>query len=77
MDIKIITGEMFTQLLNSSEETYDGGYEPKGLYIFRIEDKVIAVDNSTRDAWIEEFKDVRTAVAWLRGEFEVDEIDSK
>jgi len=31
------------------------------------------VDNSTRDAWTEEFQSKRQAVRWLRGEFEVDD----
>ncbi len=33
--------------------------------------KWVAVDNSTGDAWTEEFPCKRQAIRWLRGKFEV------
>jgi len=47
--------------------------KPLGLFLSRENRMWIAVDNSTRDAWTEEFQSKRQAVRWLRGEFEVDD----
>lgn len=44
---------------------------PCGRYLTRDGCKWVAVDNSTYDAWTEEFPRKRLAVRWLRGEFEV------
>lgn len=46
---------------------------PLGLFLTK-EDRIwVAVDNSTGDAWTEEFARKRQAIRWLRGEFEVGE----
>lgn len=44
---------------------------PLGLFLTKESHKWIAVDNSTGDAWTEEFPRKRQAVRWLRGKFEV------
>ena len=44
---------------------------PFGLFLTKEGRKWVAVDNSTGDAWTEEFSRKRQAVHWLRGEFEV------
>ena len=44
---------------------------PLGLFLTREGRKWVAVDNSTGDAWTEEFRWKHQAVCWLRGEFEV------
>ena len=44
---------------------------PYGLFLTREGRKWVAVDNSTGDAWTEEFSRKRQAVHWLRGKFEV------
>lgn len=31
----------------------------------------VACDNSTGNKWVEEFKDLKTSIEWLKGEFEV------
>jgi len=46
-------------------------YAPRGLFLAKGNHLWIAVDNSTCDAWTEEFQSKRQAVRWLRGEFEV------
>lgn len=46
---------------------------PCGLFLAKDKRGWIAVDNSTRDAWTEEFRWKRQAVRWLHGEFEVGE----
>ncbi len=44
---------------------------PMGLFLTR-EDRVwVAVDNTTGDAWTEEFRWKHQAVRWLRGKFEI------
>ncbi len=45
-------------------------YAPCGRFLARNGRKWIAVDNSTGDAWAEEFRWKRQAIRWLRGEFE-------
>lgn len=44
---------------------------PLGLFLTKEGRKWVAVDNTTGDAWTEEFRWKRQAVRWLRGKFEV------
>lgn len=44
---------------------------PCGLFLMKEGRIWVAVDNSTGDAWTEEFSRKRQAVRWLRGRFEV------
>ena len=44
---------------------------PRGLFLTKEGRKWVAVDNSTFDAWTEEFTHKHKAIRWLRGEFEV------
>ena len=46
-------------------------HTPLGLFLTKECGKWVAVDNSTGDAWTEEFHRKRQAVHWLRGKFEV------
>ena len=44
---------------------------PRGCFLAKEIGKWVAVDNSTGDAWTEEFSRKHQAVRWLRGKFEV------
>lgn len=44
---------------------------PLGLFLTKEGRAWVAVDNTTGDAWTEDFARKRQAVRWLRGEFEV------
>ena len=44
---------------------------PLGLFLTKEGRKWVAVDNTTGDAWTEEFSRKRQAMRWLKGEFEV------
>ena len=44
---------------------------PYGCFLAKEGRKWVAVDNSTGDAWTEEFSCKRQAIRWLRGKFEV------
>lgn len=44
---------------------------PCGLFLTKERRTWVAVDNTTGDAWTEEFFRKRQAVRWLRGKFEV------
>ena len=44
---------------------------PSGHFLAKEGRKWVAVDNSTGDAWTEEFSWKRQAVRWLREKFEV------
>ena len=46
---------------------------PLGLFLTKEHRTWVAVDNTTGDAWTEEFSRKRQAVRWLRGKFEVGE----
>lgn len=48
-----------------------GRYQPCGRFLSKDGSIWVAVDNSTGDAWTEDFISKRDAVRWLRGEFEV------
>ncbi len=54
-------------VLDSVIETY----QPKGLYLAYDGKRWIAVDNSTGDAWTEDFRCKFRAIQWLKGKFEV------
>lgn len=44
---------------------------PRGCFLTKEYRKWVAVDNTTGDAWTEEFPRKRYAIRWLRSEFEV------
>ena len=44
---------------------------PLGLFLTKEGRTWVAVDNSTGDAWTEDFRWKRQAIRWLRGKFEV------
>ncbi len=44
---------------------------PCGHFLAKEGRNWVAVDNSTCDAWTEEFSHKRQAIRWLRGEYEV------
>lgn len=44
---------------------------PSGLFLTKEGHKWVAVDNTTGDAWTEEFSRKRQAIRWLRGKFEI------
>ena len=44
---------------------------PLGLFLTKEGRKWVAVDNTTGDAWTEEFSRKHQAIRWLRGKFEV------
>ena len=66
-DIKRITLKQASKLLNSP----DGKYEPRGKFIYYDDEDIFtvctAIDNSTGEAWIEDFGSRQTAAAWLHG----------
>jgi hypothetical protein len=47
---------------------------PQGLFIQHNGDSWIGIDNSTGDAWTEEFNKRETCVSWLMGEIEMSDI---
>ena len=61
----LIDQESAGRILESGEE--DGKYEPIGRYYLREGDKWVGIDNSTGDAWTEEFPTKRKCLKWLRG----------
>ena len=78
-EISYITTEECKAILDSGP----GDYAPRGLYI--VEDTVqipgttrrvpffVAIDNSTGDAWTEEFYSIIVAKQWLAGLLDADE----
>lgn len=44
---------------------------PLGLFLMKEGHTWVAVDNSTGDAWTEDFARKRQAIRWLRGKFEI------
>lgn len=47
------------------ERGKNGWYEPCGLFYIREGEKFIGIDNTTREAWTEEFEDFDSCLAWL------------
>ena len=48
-----------------SSVTKYGTYRPVGLFYYRDKNIVVGVDNSTGEAWTEEFSSVKKCLAWL------------
>lgn len=63
--IKKVTDEFIIELLNSIYARVEDKYSPLGLFYFEQSGNIIACDNSTGDAYIEEFKDEKMAISWL------------
>lgn len=73
-EIQIIAGtEALAKQILASEK--DGKYsEGKGkLFIFPYNNCTVGIDNTTGDAWTEDFDDYETCLAWLCGQFQVND----
>jgi len=69
MDIKKITADETSRLLDSNEINPCGQYQPFGLFWLKSTSGLyIAIDNSTGCAWTEEFKTRDSCMKYLRGE---------
>ena len=62
-----IDREAAGRLLDSCDGI-SGRYEPAGLFYLKEGDKFIGIDNSTGNAWTEEFPDEASCLRWLAGE---------
>lgn len=60
-----LTQEEVHALLDSGEET--GEYSPRGYFYTKEGDTFVAIDNSTGDAWTEEFQSLKECTDWLFG----------
>ena len=67
LTIQKISQEDARRLLNSCDGT-GGHYEPLGLFYLEEREKFVGIDNSTGDAWTEEFPDRESCLRWLRRE---------
>lgn len=67
LTIQKISHEDAQQLLDSCDGT-GGRYEPLGLFYLEEQGKFVGIDNSTGDAWTEEFPDEASCLRWLRRE---------
>lgn len=63
------------KIVDKAELLYiiDHRKQQKGLYLSLLEDRedgayLAALDNSTEDAWYQEFDSVKAAIKWLRRE---------
>lgn len=64
--IKKLTKEQAHNILNTGFDT--GKYKPIGRFYSKEGDLYIGIDNSTGNAWTEEFKTKRSCLKWLNGE---------
>ena len=65
--IQKISREDARQLWDSCDGAGDR-YEPLGLFYLKEGGKFVGIDNSTGDAWTEEFQDEASCLRWLRRE---------
>ncbi len=59
MDFKEITTEEAVGVITTRE--------PKGLFYHQDNDLWVGIDNTTGNAWTEEFNSKETCLAWLKG----------
>ncbi len=76
-DIQLITREYANKILDSTGKKY----KPLGLFLISDEEDGetiwTAIDNSTGDAWTEEFDTRNRAVRWLHGHPTTDRFGNK
>ena len=65
--VQKISQEDARRLLNSSDGP-GGRHEPLGLFYLEEREKFVGIDNSTGDAWTEEFPDKESCLRWLSRE---------
>lgn len=65
-DIRKLTKEQSHSMLNAGFES--GKYKPIGKFYTKEGELYIGIDNSTGDAWTEEFKTKASCFKWLRDE---------
>lgn len=70
-DIKIIDKEKANDLLNSYENNKE--YEPLGKFYLIENGCHIGIDNSSGNAFTDEFKSFNDCIKWLKEEVEIDE----
>lgn len=58
-----LTRDEISELLRNKSK--EGRYEPLGLFYHRSGKSVTGIDNSTGDAWTEDFPSLETCLAWL------------
>ena len=63
-EIKELTSEEINALLLSGNR--DGNYTPIGRFYHKDGDFYVGVDNSTGDAWTEDFTTLEDCLAWLK-----------
>lgn len=59
MPIKEVTSEEAIRIIDTRE--------PRGLFYTRENRKIVGIDNSTGDAWTEDFENLFDCVEWLDG----------
>lgn len=68
--IKCVTKEVITKIIHNY---CDNIPNDKEKYITVDGNRYIAVDNSTGDAWTEEFPNMKDAIDWLNNKFDMSE----
>jgi len=74
--IHLVVKEVISNII----ETFDSHSPDKdiiGKFLTVDENSFVAVDNSTGDAWTEEFDNMQDALDWLNGKFEMSEYQER
>ena len=62
---------MIQRISKKKASSIISSYSPEGLFYTIDNGKYIGIDNSTEDAWVEEFDTLDECKRWLNGEFDV------
>jgi hypothetical protein len=68
---KALLDDIFNHCINTRGYPYRIG--ARG--VFKEGNEFSAFDNTTGDCWVEEFQDINKAFSWLKGEFEIGDLD--
>lgn len=66
MEIKQITQQEVNEIFDNGFET--GKYKPLGYYYVESDGTYMGIDNSTGNAWVEDFDNLADCIAWLNGD---------
>jgi len=71
--VEKITREKAKEIWDSADS--GGKYEPEGLFYYTDDKTIIGIDNSTGDAWTEEFRHWDTFKLWITTSMTVEEAE--
>lgn len=66
MNIVQITADLAQKIVRAYRRGIGSDDSYRGLFYYKGKRQFVAIDNTTGDCWVEEFRSKRRAINWLR-----------